>query len=328
MKLKTKAKKVLPTVHVVDVSNWLYRAFFACAPLTAPDGTPTGAVKSFIQMANKLVMESREDPGGSHVVFVCDPVGKPTWRHKAVKQWVDTCDQDYVDTVFGIKDGKPKSPLYKGTRNKEGQEDIKPQIKLVYTILKAAGFCVLRKAPYEADDICGTIVHRFKNIAKVKVYSRDKDYTQLVDHPNVTLIMAKQANSAERRITLDNVNDFFGVPVENIIDMLALAGDGVDNIPGLPGVGDATAVKLIQAYGTTENLQKNASQLKGKAKYILALNGKHPMMDLDLMRSLVTIDRNVPKMPKTLFECRIGESDDKQLKALKKRLGFKTIFHI
>lgn len=237
-------------------------------------------------------------------------------------QWRATQPKNVIKAVF------PKSADYKGNRDRTKTSDLPAQIQLSMEILKAAGFCVLVKKPYECDDIIGTLSTRFSRNYSVNIYSSDKDFAQLLDNPNVRLIRQKQANLPERITTQKNVSEVFGVEHGSIVCKLALCGDGVDNVPGVPGIADKTASKLLAEYGSAKNLQKQVANIKTNAAWKKALLGEKPMMDLDLQLELVTIDRNVPTLPKSITAFRVGESDDKALRKYKKYLRMDSLFHV
>lgn len=312
------------TLYIVDTSNWANRAYYALmhTPQKAKDGTEVAAVKQLMKMIASLLQQAREEAGGAHIALVFDPRSSETWRYKAMTQWQATQKKKLIKAVF------PKSADYKGNRDRSKTSDLPHQIEMSREILKAAGFCVLLKKPYECDDIIGTLSHRFSPSHNVKIFSSDKDFAQLLDNPNVSLIRQKQANLPERITTQENVSEVFGVPHNSIVCKLALCGDGVDNVPGVPGIADKTASKLLEEYGTAKNLQKQAAHIKTKAVWKRALVGEHPMMDLDLQIELVTIDRNVPKMPKTINAFKVTESDDKALRKYKKLLRMDSLFHV
>ncbi|WOL24593.1 exonuclease [Yersinia phage fHe-Yen9-02] len=316
-----------PTLHIVDGSNWMCRAYFAtqhAVPyLTAPDGTPTGGIKQFLNMVETLYAQTIREETGSFIAICFDPSSSDTWRYRAIQQWVGENSKKFVRAVY------VKSADYKGNRDRTKTSDLPIQMELSRKILDKAGFWICVKAPYEADDVVGTLSHRFSNMGyKVKLYSRDKDYVQLVDNPNVELIMQKQANAPERRFTHKNVEEFVGVPANRITHYLALAGDNADNVPGVPGIADGYAAKFIREYGSIKKFCLAAKTIKSTAKWKKALTGELPMMDLALQLELVTIDRNVPGLPKELEAFRVKESDDKYLKKMKKRLALRSIFHI
>lgn len=312
------------TLYIVDTSNWANRAFYALqhSPQKAKDGLEVAAVKQLMKMVAGLLEQARNEPGGAHIALVFDPRSSETWRYKAMQQWQALKSPKEIKLIF------PKSANYKGNRDRSKTSDLPHQIDLSREILKAAGFCVLLKKPYECDDIIGTLSTRFSPRYIVKIFSSDKDFAQLLDNENVSLIRQKQSNMPERITTQENVSEVFGVPHSSIICKLALCGDGVDNVPGVPGIAETRSIQLLKEYGTAKELQRQAHKIKTTAVWKKALIGEHPMMDLDLQLELVTIDRNVPKLPKSIDAFKVTVSDDKALRKYKKYLRMSSLFHV
>ncbi|QQO90151.1 putative DNA polymerase I [Erwinia phage pEa_SNUABM_5] len=317
-----------PMLHVVDASNWMARAFFAtqnAEPYArGPDGTPTGGLNQFLSMAQTLIDTISKDPNGCFIAFCFDPSSKETWRHRAMSQFASENKKSYMKKVFRL------SHDYKGNRDRTKSLDLPVQMALAREILQRAGYWVGLKAPYEADDLVGTIVYRFCPDYLIKMYSRDKDYVQLVFNKNVELIMQRQSNSKEQRYDHKTAKNFFGVPADRVRDMLALSGDAVDNVPGYSGMGEKTARDLINQYGSALELQQAviSGKCKSKAAWAKQLRGELPHMPLDLQLELVTIDLNVPKLPKTIEGFAPRKSDDKALRKFKKELGLSRLLHL
>ncbi|QZE59255.1 hypothetical protein MPK66_gp011 [Erwinia phage pEa_SNUABM_2] len=324
-KMKIKYGK-LPMLHVVDASNWMCRAYFATQknPTYAKDGTPTYGLRQFLYMAKDLIDIAAKDPNGSHIAFCFDISSEATWRYRAMQQWAAEHKKKYVRQVF------KKSSDYKGNRDRSLTKELGVQMALARDILQMAGYYVGIKSPYECDDLVGTLSDRFKHKYLIKLYSRDKDYVQLVDHKNVELIMQAQSNAAERRFDLKSAKGFFGVPADRVIDMLALSGDSVDNVPGIPGIGDKTAAEFINRFGGAIELRDAllSGELKSNAGWAKALTMKAPSMDIELQMELVTIDRNVPGLPRKIEAFIPGRPDIKALKATKKRLALPQLLHV
>lgn len=324
-KMKIKYGK-LPMLHVVDASNWMCRAYFATNknPTYAKDGTPNYGLRQFMNMAKDLIDIAAKDPNGAYIAWCFDPSSSATWRYRAIQQWAAEHKKKYVSQVF------KKSTDYKGNRDRSLTVELPVQMELAQRILEMAGYYVGIKAPYECDDLVGTLSDRFKHNYLVKLYSRDKDYVQLVDHKNVELIMQAQSNAAERRFTLKTAQGFFGVPPDRVIDMLALSGDSVDNVPGIPGIGEKTAAEFINRYGGALELRDAllSGKLKSNARWAQALTGKIPSMDIELQMELVTIDRNVPTLPRKIEAFAPSRPDIKALKATMKRLGLPHLLHV
>ena len=203
----------LPIV-LVDGSSYLYRAFHALPPLNNSKGQPTGAVKGVINMIRRLI----KDYPGSNVVVIFDAKGK-TFR-----------DDIYPD----YKANRPPMP-----------DDLRSQIEPIHNIIKAMGLPLIATPGVEADDVIGTYARQATEKGlPVIVSTGDKDMAQLVSE-QVTLVNTMTETAMDRQ----GVTDKFGIPPELIIDYLALMGDKVDNIPGVAGVGEKTALALLQGLG-------------------------------------------------------------------------------
>lgn len=315
-----------PMLHVVDASNWMCRAYFATqkSATYAKDGTPTYGLRQFMYMVKDLIDIAAKDPNGQFIAFCFDVSSESTWRYRAMQQWAAEHKKKYIRQVF------KKSSDYKGNRDRSLTKELGVQMALARDILQLAGYYVGIKAPYECDDIVGTLSDRFKYDYLIKLYSRDKDYVQLVDHKNVELIMQAQSNAAERRFTLKTAKGFFGVPANRVIDMLALSGDSVDNVPGIPGIGDKTAAEFINRFGGAIELRDAllSGEMKSNAGWAKALTMQAPSMDIELQMELVTIDRNVPGLPRKIEAFIPGRPDIKALKAVKKRLALPQLLHV
>ncbi|MEA3299141.1 MAG: DNA polymerase I [Pseudomonadota bacterium] len=199
---------------LVDGSSYLYRAFHALPPLTNSSGQPTGAIKGVIAMLKRL----GKDYPGSELVVVFDAKGK-TFRDEMFEQY---------------KSHRPPMP-----------DDLRRQIEPIHAIVRAMGLPLLIVDGVEADDVIGTLARRRAAEGKPVVISTgDKDMAQLVDG-HITLVNTM----TDTRLDADGVRDKFGVGPELIIDYLALVGDKADNIPGVPGVGEKTALALLQNVG-------------------------------------------------------------------------------
>ena len=224
-----------PRILLIDGSNALYRAFFAIPHLRAPDGRPTNAAYGFINMLNKVVREERPD----YVVVVFDAPGK-TFRHRMFDAY---------------KAGRDATP-----------EDLVAQFPLVRELLGARGIAVVEVPDFEADDVIATLVSRAPEGAVIAIVSTDKDLMQLVDE-NVTLLDGMK----DRRYGPAEVEERFGVPPARVLDLRSLVGDPSDNIPGVKGIGEKGAAKLITEWGSLENLLEHASEVKStRARNALA----------------------------------------------------------
>ncbi|MCG6202233.1 DNA polymerase I [Psychromonas antarctica] len=211
---------------LVDGSSYLYRAFYAPPHLTNSAGEPTGAVYGVVNMLQSLLKQYNP----SHIVVVFDAKGK-TFR-----------DDLYAE----YKANRPSMP-----------DDLRCQIEPLHNVIKAMGLPILIVPGVEADDVIGTLSRQASALGIATLISTgDKDMAQLVDEN--TLLINTMTNSV---LDIQGVNDKFGVPPELIIDYLALMGDQADNIPGVPGVGEKTALAMLQGLGSMDDIYKNLDKL-------------------------------------------------------------------
>jgi DNA polymerase I len=224
-------KKIL----LIDGSSLIFRAFYAIKNLTTKDGVFVNGVYGFLNMYYKAL----ELTNPTHV-FVAFDKGSKTFRHT-----------EYSD--------------YKGTRDKAPNE-ITYQFGILKDLLSSMNVNYLELDEYEADDILGTIAKLAqKEGFEVDIFTGDRDYLQLVDD-NIFVYLTKKGISEIKFMDNNAIFEDFGISPKQLIDVKALQGDSSDNIPGVKGVGEKTALKLIQEYGNLENLYKNLGKLKGKLK--------------------------------------------------------------
>lgn len=220
-------------IVIIDGSSLLYRAFFAIPHLSDPQGRPTNAVYGFLNMLLKLYSEL--DPAYVAVAF---DKGKYTFRND-------------------LYDG------YKATR-KEAPDDLRPQFALIREVLDCLGISVLEQEGYEGDDIIGTLA---KNMAAegyaVDVVTGDRDALQLVTD-DVTVYLTKKGITQMLAVTPAVMESEYGYTPAQVIEMKALMGDTADNIPGVPGVGEKTALKLISQFGSVAGVYEHLDDVKGK----------------------------------------------------------------
>src|SRR5262245_23135917 len=222
-------------LYLVDGSGFIFRAYHALPPLRTTTGIPTGAAYGFTQMMIKLEVDHRP----SHLVAVFDAGG----RSQRTEWFAD----------------------YKANRV-EPPDDLKPQFALVRRVVDAFGVPRLEATDCEADDLIATIVRRAREAGmRVVIVSSDKDLMQLVD-ANVVLgdTMKPSGHGSSARDFVygtAEVTEKFGVPPAQLGDVLALMGDSVDNIPGIPGVGPKTAAALIQYFGSLDNMLSRADEI-------------------------------------------------------------------
>lgn len=269
---------------LIDGSSYLYRAFHALPPLTAPDGTPTGALHGIVNMLRTTIKDKPD-----YAAFVMDASG-PTFR-----------DDLYAE----YKANRPPMP-----------DELRAQVEPMMQIVEALGFPILRVSGVEADDVIGTLAlqAQAKNI-DVTISTSDKDFAQLV-RPGIRLSNTMSGSVLD---STEAVIEKFGVRPEQIIDYLALMGDTVDNVPGIDKCGPKTAAKWLAEYSTLENLVANADKITGK----IGENLRAALSRLPLNQQLVTIkiDVELDKAPDELL-LRDRHIDD--LKALYTRYGFKS----
>lgn len=220
-------------IVIIDGSSLLYRAFFAIPHLSDPQGRPTNAVYGFLNMLLKLYSEL--DP---QYVAVAFDKGKYTFRND-------------------LYDG------YKATR-KEAPDDLRPQFALIREVLDCLGISVLEQEGYEGDDIIGTLA---KNMAAegyaVDVVTGDRDALQLVTD-DVTVYLTKKGITQMLAVTPAVMEAEYGYTPAQVIEMKALMGDTADNIPGVPGVGEKTALKLISQFSSVAGVYEYLDEVKGK----------------------------------------------------------------
>lgn len=239
---------------LVDGSSYLYRAFHAMPYLSNSKGFPTGAVYGVINMLKSLLKDYKAD----YIGVIFDSKGK-TFR----------------DELFD---------KYKANRS-EMPDDLERQIPAIFDIIKAMGLPLIMVEGVEADDIIGTLAKiAEKKQIKTLVSTGDKDLAQLVNE-NVTLVNTM----SNTLLTPDAVKEKFGIPPECIVDYLALVGDSIDNIPGVPQVGPKTAVKWLLEYGSLDNIIKNADKITGK----VGENLRAHLSQIPLAKQLATIKIDV-----------------------------------
>lgn len=269
---------------LVDGSSYLYRAFHAMPALTNSKGEPTGAIYGVTNMLRRLLNDY--DP--AHVAVVFDAKGK-TFR-----------DEIYPE----YKAHRPPMP-----------DELRRQIEPIHTIVRAMGLPLLIIDGVEADDVIGTLTKQAKEQGmEVLVSTGDKDMAQLVnDHVTLVNTMTETVMDA------DGVVEKFGIPPERIIDYLALIGDTVDNVPGVPKVGPKTAVKWLEKYGSLDGVMQHADDIKGK----VGDNLRESLEQLPLSRELVTIKCDVEMALKPL-ELEREAPDTDSLRKLYSELEFRT----
>lgn len=278
-------------LFLLDGMALAYRAYFAfiSSPLKNSKGENTSAVYGFTTALVKILEDEKPD----YIAVVFD-TPEPTFRHK-------------------------KFPAYKATREKM-PEDMVTQLPLVKEMSEALGVPVLELPGFEADDIIGTLSVRAaeENITAFMV-TGDKDFMQLISKHIKMYNPLKKGVSLEI-IEIGGVQEKFGVAPQNITDMLGLMGDTADNIPGVKGIGEKTAVKLVQTYGSIENLYEHLDELKGKIKENLTVYKS----DAFLSKELATIDIHVP-IKVDFHKLKSGKINQPKLISLFRSLDFTSL---
>lgn len=275
---------------LVDGSSYLFRAFHALPPLANSKGNPTGAIKGVINMIRSLQKGYPE----SNIIVIFDAKGK-TFRN---------------DIYSDYKANRPPMP-----------DDLRGQIQPIHDIITAMGLPLLVIEGVEADDVIGTLAQQATNQGiETLISTGDKDMAQLVTE-HVQLINTMN----NEQLDIEGVKNKFGVPPEHIIDYLALMGDKVDNIPGVPKVGEKTAKGLIQGLGNLENLYDNLDKVKDLefrgAKTMAAKLEEHKDQAF-LSKVLATIKLDV-ELEESLNEIKPTAVDEAKLLALYQESEFK-----
>ena len=248
-------------IVILDGYSLMYRAYHALqSPMSAPDGTPTNAVHGFVMMLLKVIDEERPD-----ALAVAFDMHAPTFRH----------------TMY---DG------YKATR-KPMPDDLRAQDPIIRELIGQMGIAIIEREGYEADDILGTVSVRCEASGDdALLVTGDRDSFQL-SGPHTTILYTRKGITDTVRVTPEYIKETYGIAPEQLIDVKSLMGDASDNIPGVPGVGEKTALKLVQQYGSLKAVLDHAeTDQKGKLKERL-IEGR----DLaELSYRLAKIDRAAP----------------------------------
>ena len=247
-------------LYLIDGSGYIFRAYHALPPLTRSDGTPIGAVTGFCNMLFKMLEDTHDDDGVSHLAVIFDTARK-TFRN---------------DIYAEYKAHRPPPP-----------EDLVPQFAIIKDAVRAFNVPSIEMAGYEADDLIATYARLAKEAGwDVTIVSSDKDLMQLVGESVRMLDPMKS-----RVIGVEQVREKFGVGPERVIDVQALAGDSSDNVPGVPGIGVKTAAELIGTYGDLDGLLEHADEIKQPKRRERLLENA----DLArVSRDLVTLKDDVP----------------------------------
>ena len=279
-------------LFLIDAYALIYRSYYAFLrnPRINSKGLNTSAIMGFCNTLNEVL--TKESP--THIGVAFDH-GK-TFRHDAF-------------------------PEYKAQRE-ETPEDIKLSVPLIKQILEAMHIPILQVDGFEADDIIGTVATRFGSDGiETFMLTPDKDYGQLIG-PNVFMYRPRHGGGYEI-IGEKEVEDKYGIPTPaQVIDLLALMGDTADNFPGCPGVGEKTAAKLINQFGSIDNMLQHTNEIKGKLREKV----ENAVEDIKMSKFLATIRTDVP-MQLDLDELKVEQPDEAKLRTIFEELEFRTLIN-
>ena len=279
-----------PPFILVDGSSYLFRAFHGLPPLTNSKGQDTGAIYGVVNMLKSLIKEYNP----THMAVIFDAKGK-TFRDDIYKEY---------------KANRPPMP-----------EELRSQIEPLHTIIKAMGLPVIVESGVEADDVIGTLAkHATEKGIDTLISTGDKDMAQLVNK-HVTLINTM----TNQLMDVEGVNTKFGIPPELVIDFLALKGDKVDNIPGVPGVGDKSAQALLNGIGGIDDIYKNLDKIadlsfRGSKSMAAKMEEYEEQARLSYTLATISIDLELDYDVETLMPC---QADNEQLRDLFAEYEFK-----
>jgi DNA polymerase-1 len=278
-------------VYLIDGSGYIFRAFHALPPLTRPsDGLPVGAVHGFCAMLWKLLGESKLSDRPTHIAVIFDASEK-TFRN--------TIYADY-------KSHRPPAP-----------EELVPQFPLIRDAVRAFNVACIEQNGYEADDLIATYARQaVAQGGDVTIVSSDKDLMQLVG-PGITMLDTMKS----KRIGRDEVLERFGVPPDKVVDVQSLAGDSVDNVPGVPGIGVKTAAELINQYGDLDTLLARAGEIKQpKRREKLIEFAEQARVSRELVRLKVDVPVNL-----TIDRLGVCDPDPNTLLGFLRTMEFSTL---
>ncbi|MFD1157410.1 DNA polymerase I [Roseovarius aestuarii] len=278
-------------LHLIDGSAFIFRAYHALPPLTRKsDGLPIGAVSGFCNMLQKYVQDNAGPDAPTHVAVIFDK-GSHTFRNDLY-------------------------PEYKANREAM-PEDLRPQIPLTRTATEAFNIACKEIEGFEADDIIATLSVQARDAGgRVTIISSDKDLMQLVGG-GVEMLDAMK----NKRIDVEGVEEKFGVGPDRVVDVQALAGDSVDNVPGAPGIGIKTAALLINEFGDLETLLDRAGEIKQPKRRETLIEKRD---QIELSKKLVQLDLNTP-LDFTLDDLEVRNPEPDTLLGFLAEMEFRTL---
>jgi len=281
-------KKKENDIYLIDGNSLCYRAFYAIKGLSTSKGIPTNAIYGVLNMLRKLVKEHSP----KMLTFVFDMKG-PTTRHEKFKEYKvhrQPMPDDLIDQMDSIKE-----------------------------FISAYNIPIFQKEGYEADDIIATLAEKAKDKGlSVTIVTGDKDALQLVD--KFTKVLSPHTTS-DKLYDPKGVHEKYGIGPDQMVELMALMGDSTDNIPGVKGVGQVTALKLVTKYGSVENIYKNIEKIEPES---LRKKLKENRKMAELSRELVELDRKVP-VKFDIKEAQVGEPDWEKLAELCRKFEFNKL---
>jgi len=275
-------------LYLIDAMAFCYRGFYALRNLSTSSGFPTNAIYGFMNVLKKVLREEKP-----RYLGICFDVSRDTFRQRMFESY---------------KIQRAPTP-----------DELSLQIPVIKEILSAYNLAVIQKEGYEADDIIATIAEEARRRGmKVIVISMDKDILQLVDDDLEVLCPQR-----DRRVVYDKekVEENYGIKPRQIIDLIALMGDNIDNIPGITGIGDKTAAELIGEFGSIENLILKSKDIKSQ-KIRKAIEENEDVIKRN--KELITLKTDVP-LDLEIEDLKVGEPDYKKLYEIFRRLEFKSM---
>ncbi len=300
LRLAKKKRKMVINMKrfiIIDGNAIIHRAYHALPPMTTKKGLLVNAVYGFTSMLLRVWRDLKPE----YIAVTFDMAG-PTFRHKKYEQ-------------------------YKATRVKADQE-LYDQIPLVHDLVSAFNIPIFEKQGYEADDVIGTVVKKNKSDAnlEIMIVTGDKDTLQLIDD-NVKVFTLRKGMSDTVIYDAEAVKENFGFTPEQTIDYKALRGDSSDNIPGVPGIGEKTAVELLQMFGSIKEIYKklNKKGIETKIRPGVVKKLRDGEESAKISFDLATIDQNVPGVDFNLEDCRAKDFDREKVVKLFQELDFVSL---
>ncbi len=275
---------------IMDGNAYIYRAFYAIEGLSTSTGIPTNAVFGFTRLLLKLLFDDKPD----YIAIAFDTAG-PTFRH-----------EEYAE----YKADRPEMP-----------SPLAQQLPIIREVIDALNISILEQSGYEADDIIGTVAKKAEAAGmEVIIVTGDKDALQLVS-PNIKVNPYSFRGFFEPGFVFDKqaVKERHGVEPDKVTDLMGLMGDKIDNIPGVPGIGKKTAPRLIEQFGSLEELLDHADEVKSESQKRLLKEYREQAL---LSKRLATVDVNVP-ISLDMKSCEVRDFDQSKLMDLFRKLEFR-----